>query len=783
MRRTAALLAVALTSLGLVLAPPAQAATPVRDGSTSGRAAASCWEVKQNNPSGKDGVYWLQTPKLVAPQQFYCDQTTDGGGWVLVGRGREGWNWYHNGQGTAKQVRENPTGPAAFKPATLPGETIDGLLDGGRTDALPDGIRLRRAANPAGTGWQEIRLHVASGPEWSWAFDGGLRLASVTHTDGKTYPGGYSHDWTANGDNGGYRIFTWPWPSHNRQMGFSYGQAVTGGSQAPANYWWQYSTEQHAIPFSQVFIRPKLTSAAFPPIADSGAAASSVRPLMQAKSTPLPWGVTGLAGPIAANNPNDERNMEVEDFAFIGNTAYVGGKFQYVQKGQNPAPGEKVEQSYLAAFDLNSGEWRPDFRPKLNGMVYSLSKSPDGKLLVGGQFTSVNGQPNTQSLAELDPGTGAVDPGWTAHVSYGTGVSNVRAMDRQGDWLYIAGQFNRLSGGSVTTPLVLSGAGRVNLKTGAPDPAWKPHFNGPVYDMDASDHGDRVYYAGRFTAVNGTAVTDQAAVSTAKNAPLVTGLKPFVSNDPTYPYQQAVLETGDKLWVGGSQHILAQYDRTDLTLLNSNIAKHGGDFQAITEINGVVYAGCHCLKYVYNGTTRFSPEGPGDAFGAPAPAPDAANVNKINFVGAWDAQTGEYLPQFYIAGLSGRNHMGAWALRGDPNGCLWFGGDFNRGSWQGSGYQWLGGFGKTCGRDTTPPTKPGWLTAKRADDGVVLNWGGATDSTGHIYYEVLRDDRVIATIDGKTWTDHQPEGSGRYWVRAIDMTGNRSASTSVATAH
>jgi len=84
-------LTTAVVVAGTVVMPgaPASAATDAPDGLTQETAAGSCWEVKQNEPEAQIGVYWLVTPQLVAPQQFYCDQTTDGGGWVLIGRGRE----------------------------------------------------------------------------------------------------------------------------------------------------------------------------------------------------------------------------------------------------------------------------------------------------------------------------------------------------------------------------------------------------------------------------------------------------------------------------------------------------------------------------------------------------------------------------------------------------------------------------------------------------------------------------------------------------------------------
>ncbi|MBX8996800.1 hypothetical protein HCH15_11515, partial [Corynebacterium testudinoris] len=59
-----------------------------RDGRTMDTAAGSCWEIKQKFPSQPSGSYWLLTPTMQAPQQFYCDQDMDGGGWVLIGQGR-----------------------------------------------------------------------------------------------------------------------------------------------------------------------------------------------------------------------------------------------------------------------------------------------------------------------------------------------------------------------------------------------------------------------------------------------------------------------------------------------------------------------------------------------------------------------------------------------------------------------------------------------------------------------------------------------------------------------
>lgn len=145
---------VAVLTLGTAVAilPGATATGEYKpDGSSSLTAAASCWEIKQNNPAAPSGTYWLWTPQMSTPAQFYCDQENNGGGWVMIGRGREGWTESYNGKGKAPELHANPDGTDAFNPVQLPATTVDALLGGRKVSELTDGVRVRRAANPEGT--------------------------------------------------------------------------------------------------------------------------------------------------------------------------------------------------------------------------------------------------------------------------------------------------------------------------------------------------------------------------------------------------------------------------------------------------------------------------------------------------------------------------------------------------------------------------------------------------------------------------------------------------------
>ncbi|GAB3986878.1 hypothetical protein GCM10029978_103470 [Actinoallomurus acanthiterrae] len=668
--------AAALVAAAGVVFVPEFASAGAPDGKSSSAAALSCWAIKQDYPKSTTGLYWLKTPRMTSAQQFYCDMTTDGGGWVLVGRGRESWNFHYAGQSSASNVRNTPTGTAAFSPATVPGDTINGLFNGGSIDE----VRLHRAKNTSGTAWQDVDLQYKNLADWSWTFDGGLPLESASF-DGTSYSGGYTDKTGSTSSLRPYNYLSTVKDTNNAwKKGFAYG-SLDGGSTSASSYLYRASSKGQAIPFTQVFIRPKITAA-------TGGPAPAAPKLVSGKTSSSPWGVTGVVG-----GGTGEENIEVHALGVVGSTLYVGGKFQYVQKGASPAAGQKVEQSYLAAFDTSTGEWKSDFRPKLNGMVWAVKGAGD-KLFVSGDFTSVNGVANTGGVAALDLKTGAPVSTWKASLIRSSGTPRGRAMDIQDGWLYIGGTFDHIKGGTTIakSPFWVGGAARVKVTDGTPDTTWNPFFDAGVYSLDASSKGDRVYFGGRMKHMGkqkDVAINDFAIVSTAAPGGHISGLGdtkwiPSIS-DPTKPYRNTILEVGDRVWMGGSEHDIQVYDRDFNNKIGGNLARSGGDFQSTVEINGVLYAGSHGFDFDYT-----------DGWTYPDPKVGGySNVHRLNMVGAWNAQTGKYLPNWNPI-FASRAGNGVWALVKDNNGCMWAGGDLKSGSWTGSAYQWLGGFGRFC---------------------------------------------------------------------------------------
>ena len=176
---TAAALLLPVAVTPLLVTQTATAAVPAASlGSSADTAAGSCWEIKQKRSSAPSGSYWLLTPSMSAPAEFYCDQSTDGGGWVLIGKGREGWTTEYAGKGAVSALRSPDTVPMSSTTVQLHSRTIDELLDGGRVDDLSDGVRLRRATNRNGTSWQESRFKYADKSRWTWTLGAEHQIAT-----------------------------------------------------------------------------------------------------------------------------------------------------------------------------------------------------------------------------------------------------------------------------------------------------------------------------------------------------------------------------------------------------------------------------------------------------------------------------------------------------------------------------------------------------------------------------------------------------------------------------
>jgi len=175
----------------------------------------------------------------------------------------------------------------------------------------------------------------------------------------------------------------------------------------------------------------------------------------------------------------------------------IGGGFTTVQPGGS---GKAVTRNRIARFTA-SGSLDKTFDPNFGGLVLALAQQADGKLLVGGGFTTV--QPNGRSSEITRHRLARLNLSGTVDTSFNLKVNNaVNAIAVQPDQrIIIGGAFTSLnpsSGSSVTR----NNVARVN-SDGSIDTSFTAAPNSPVFAVAVQGDG-RIVIGGRFTAVAGT---------------------------------------------------------------------------------------------------------------------------------------------------------------------------------------------------------------------------------------------------------------------------------------
>jgi protocadherin Fat 4 len=189
-----------------------------------------------------------------------------GSNWVLIGRGREGWEFDTDGQGLATEVSQNLGTVNAFTPKAYSDTIINDMLARAGTNMTNVELRIMRATTTNGSGeYQEIRWGNFSGNSnnFTWNIEDSSYSMTQTQVNAPAaLPGAQIGSSSTNTNdsinfgNDGDRIFTWAWSSHNNSKGFSYGQSVVGtDGNSATSYLWEFSTEDHAIPYTEVYMR------------------------------------------------------------------------------------------------------------------------------------------------------------------------------------------------------------------------------------------------------------------------------------------------------------------------------------------------------------------------------------------------------------------------------------------------------------------------------------------------------------------------------------------------
>jgi len=209
---------------------------------------------------------------------------------------------------------------------------------------------------------------------------------------------------------------------------------------------------------------------------------------------------TGLISEFASFNTPGVVDGRVEAIAIDGDTVYVGGTFTQIQEALD---GDIIDQPYLFAYSKSSGDIIRSFDPVLNRRVMALETAGDGSgVFAAGVFSNINGERNRRGLVKIN------NNGDRVRSFRARPNKSVSTLVRQGNTLYIGGNFDSISG----TPVENLAA--VDTQTGAVDPNLNLDFNGPipstrvnsiqgVDDIDVTSDGRLLAVAGNFLDING----------------------------------------------------------------------------------------------------------------------------------------------------------------------------------------------------------------------------------------------------------------------------------------
>lgn len=247
---------------------------PAMDGSSSSLAAPSARYLRDELGITTSGNYWIKpTNYSGAAVQVWCDMVNLGGGWVLIGKGRQssdnsgGWFGTENELTVSGLLQANAFSAGISK---LSSSFVNYLMNGtanGWTNFDGDNFLVANRISDATDGYSGIGdsfYHkITNQSTFAWINQFGSTPVDTQPASGSgvnmRFPGiwlsgartstpvtSFSDNDFGSG-NGTARLFTWHWSGHGAFHGWSSGSSESRG--------FQNGTEGHAIQFVQLWAR------------------------------------------------------------------------------------------------------------------------------------------------------------------------------------------------------------------------------------------------------------------------------------------------------------------------------------------------------------------------------------------------------------------------------------------------------------------------------------------------------------------------------------------------
>jgi hypothetical protein len=185
----------------------------------------------------------------------------------------------------------------------------------------------------------------------------------------------------------------------------------------------------------------------------------------------------------------------------------------------------------------------PKIELNRGGIIKAMVELPDGSVVIGGQFSLINGKAQV-ALAKLKA-DGTLDEDWNTHIRGGT-YPEVNALALAGNDLYIGGNFYEVDGKQ------RRGIASIDVATGQVNPDWNPWIDGDssnptIYSLQLSANGEQLFAGGYLSRLGGRDINAIAKISTL-TAEVDPDWNPQINSSG---YVFVMLLTGDDLYIGG----------------------------------------------------------------------------------------------------------------------------------------------------------------------------------------------------------------------------------------
>lgn len=213
------------------------------------------------------------------------------------------------------------------------------------------------------------------------------------------------------------------------------------------------------------------------------------------------------------------------------------------------------------------------FNPAIDDFVFALAVQPDGRILIGGEFRSVNGIARSR-VARLHT-NGSLDTTFDPGSGFNDSVRAVLALP--GGRVLVGGGFSRIDGQALSGIALLRADGSV-------DPAFEPGngFDGTVLGLALQADG-KLLAVGDFSAVNGYPRYGIARLN--PGGEVDAGFDP--GNGADFPVTAIAVQANGRLVIGGRFTRIDGFDRNRIARLNPD-GSVDPEFDAGDGANGTI---------------------------------------------------------------------------------------------------------------------------------------------------------------------------------------------------